>query len=46
MHLIESLFTWGSHPSYSTGTTKEWLAGLVLVLILAFLWSHVLKEIQ
>jgi hypothetical protein len=46
MNLISQLFAWGSHPSYSTGTTKEWLAGLLLLLIVAFLWSHVLKEID
>ena len=46
MNLLSQLFAWGTHPSYSTGTTKQWLAGLALLLIAAFLWSNVLKEID
>jgi hypothetical protein len=44
--LISGVLQWGAHPSYSKGTITQWLAGLMLVLILAVLWGFVLKEID
>lgn len=44
--LISQTLNWISHPSYSEGTPGTWAAGLVVVLIVAFLWSTVLKQIE
>ena len=44
--LITSLYDWSAHPSYSTGTALQWTAGLVIVLILAFLWSTVIRLVK
>jgi hypothetical protein len=46
MGLISKIFGWGTHPMNDTSTTKEWFAGLVLVLILAFMWSTVIRMIE
>jgi len=44
--LISKLQEWIQHPTYDTDTTpKDWLAGLALVLIVAFLWSRVVKQL-
>jgi hypothetical protein len=42
--LVSKIFSWGSSASYSDTTTQQWLAGLALVLILAFLWSTVVRQ--
>ena len=40
------IFDWITHPSYDSKTTpKMWLLGLVLVLLVSFLWSHVVKQV-
>ncbi len=44
--VINGIFAWGQHPLYSEGTLWEWGAGLVLILILAFLWTTVLAKIR
>jgi len=44
--IISGIFAWGHHPLYSEGTIWEWGAGLVVVLILAFLWTTVLSKID
>jgi hypothetical protein len=43
--LLASIFSWGQHPLSSKGTVGNWLAGLVLVLIVAFLWAQVVRQI-
>lgn len=45
MGLISKLFAWGSQPLTSKGTTTQWAAALVVILIVAFLWSTVVREI-
>jgi hypothetical protein len=42
--LIGKMFSWGTSASYSDTTVETWLAGLALVLILAFLWSTVVRD--
>lgn len=42
---LSNLWAWGTSASYSDTTVSTWLAGLVLVLILAFLWSTVVAKI-
>jgi hypothetical protein len=44
--LLTSIFSWFQHPLSSEGTIGDWLAGLVLVLILAFLWTQVVRQID
>jgi hypothetical protein len=44
--MLTELADWLSHPLYSKGTVAEWLAGLVLVILLAFAWSQVIKTIE
>ena len=43
--LIGKLFSWGTSANYSDTTTEVWLYGLALVLILAFLWSTVVRQV-
>lgn len=43
--LISKMGTWFMHPFHDKSTTGEWFAGLVLLLIIAFLWSTVVKMI-
>lgn len=43
--LISKIFTWFTHASYDESTTKQWLLGLALVLVFAFLWSTVIKQV-
>jgi hypothetical protein len=44
--LISKTLDWITHPSKSEGTPGEWLAGLVIILILSFLWSTVISQIE
>lgn len=43
--LIAKIFTWMTHASYDESTLQEWLAGLALILILAFLWATVIRQV-
>ena len=46
MGIVTKLFSWIQSPSLDTETDpKDWLAGLVIVLLIAFLWSRVVKQI-
>jgi hypothetical protein len=43
--IITKIFSWITHPSESEdGTVIEWFAGLVLILIVSFLWSTVVRQ--
>ncbi len=44
--LISQTLDWLTHPQYAEATPGTWAAGLVLVLILAFLWTTVVKQIR
>lgn len=44
--LISQIFDWGIHPMNSDSNTSTWLAFLVLILIVSFLWSTVVRSIQ
>lgn len=44
--LISQTLNWITHPSESEGTPLEWLAGLVVVLFLAWGWKNVVDQIQ
>lgn len=43
--LISKTLDWLAHPSHSDGTVGEWFAGLVLILIISFLWYTVVEQI-
>ncbi len=43
--MIEKMFGWLTHASYDESTLQEWIAGLAIVLILAFLWSTVVRQV-
>ena len=43
--LISKTFSWLAHGKYSETTLQEWLMGLVLILIIAFLWSTVVRQV-
>lgn len=43
--LVGKLFSWGSSVNYSDTTVEVWLAGLALILVLAFLWSTVVNQV-
>lgn len=43
--LISKIGSWFVHPFNDRSTPTEWFAGLVLLLILAFLWSTVVRMI-
>lgn len=49
MGILRGIFDWTTHASYDSTTTVDWAAGLVVILILAFLWStvvnHTIKEV-
>lgn len=42
--IVSKLFDWMLHPTFSEGTPAEWIAGLVLIIILSFLWSTVVRQ--
>ena len=44
--LLSTVGEWFNHPFYSEGSIKEWLAALALILVLSFLWSTVVREIE
>jgi hypothetical protein len=45
--LISQTLNWITHPQYSEeGSPSTWAAGLVLVLILSFLWTMVIRQIR
>ena len=46
MGFVTKIFAWIQHPSIDTESDpKDWVYGLLAVLILAFLWSRVVKHI-
>lgn len=44
--LISQTLDWMTHPMYSDASLTEWAAGLVLILIAAFLWTTVVAQIE
>lgn len=38
------MFDWLYHPANDDSTITVWLAGLVIILIISFLWSTVIKS--
>jgi len=45
--LVTKSLNWITHPYYQDdNATLEWAAGLGLVVVIAFLWSQVLKLVK
>lgn len=44
--LISQTLDWLAHPSHSDASLAEWAAGLLLILVLSFLWSTVVRQIE
>jgi hypothetical protein len=44
--LITRTLEWIEHPQYSDASLQTWAAGLVLILIVSFLWSRVVTQIS
>jgi hypothetical protein len=44
--ILSQTLNWITHPSYSDGTISEWAAGLLLILLLSFLWATVVPHIE
>ena len=43
--LVGKVFSWGTSANYSDTTLEVWLMGLALILVLAFLWSTVVRDV-
>lgn len=43
--LLSKFFAWGTSPLNDDSTIEQWAGGLVVVLIVAFLWSTVVKQV-
>ena len=44
MGVIGKTWAWLTNASYDDTTPMDWFAGLVLLLLLAFLWSTVVNH--
>jgi hypothetical protein len=44
--LISQTLNWITHPMYSEGNLSEWAAGLAIIIIVSFLWSRVVAQIE
>jgi len=44
--IIAKIFDWIEHPSQSGGTPAQWVAGLVVILCISWLWSTVVRQID
>jgi len=42
--IISKIFDWLQSPVQGDSTPQDWMAGLVLVLIVSFLWSTVVRQ--
>lgn len=46
MGILTKIQNWIAHPTFHTESDpKDWIAGLVLIMIVAFLWSRVVKQL-
>ena len=44
--IISKIFDWMVHPTFDTDQSPSmWIGGLVIVLVLAFLWTRVVKQV-
>lgn len=43
--IISKIYGWVWHPGNSEETITDWIAGLVVILIVAYLWSTVIRDV-
>jgi hypothetical protein len=43
--IIGKVVDWINHPANSDGDIMDWTAGLLVVIILSFLWSTVIRQL-
>lgn len=43
--IIGGTLDWLTHPLDNTGTLTDWAMGLAVILVLAFLWATVIKQL-
>lgn len=47
MGIITKIFAWGGHASYAGDLDSlDWFAFLVLLILVSFLWSRVIKQLE
>lgn len=44
--ILSKMFDWLGHPLNDESTAATWAMGLVLILIVAFLWSTVINRME
>jgi len=44
--LLAQTLDWVTHPSYSDESLGTWAAFLLLVIIMSFLWTTVIRQIE
>jgi hypothetical protein len=45
MDLFTKIESWVQSPIYSDTNVQTWLSGLAIVLVIAFLWSTVVRQV-
>lgn len=43
--MVNKIYDWLTSPLYDGSKVQTWVAGLALVLIFAFLWSTVVRQV-
>jgi hypothetical protein len=44
--IISNVLDWLTHPMYSDESVTFWFAALLGLLVLSFLWSMVIKQLE
>lgn len=44
--IISQTIDWITHPAYSEASPGQWLGGLVLILLVSFAWSTVVRSME
>jgi hypothetical protein len=44
--IITKIYSWIWHPSNSNETLTDWLAFVILILLVAYLWSTVIRVVD
>lgn len=44
--IVTQTLDWIAHPTHSDSSIKDWAAGLLLILIVSFLWTTVVSQIE
>jgi hypothetical protein len=44
--IISKIYGWVWHPGNSEGTVMDWGSFLILILMVSFLWSTVIRQVD